>query len=47
MTKKDHIFRNYTNDRPLMYKEVYSALCDGFDELQKDFCGVQIVDRVA
>ena len=34
--KNDRVVRNYAYDMPGTYKEVYIALCDGFDEMQKD-----------
>lgn len=35
------VFRNYTYDRPAIFRDIYIALCDGFDELQLDeFQGV-------
>lgn len=34
------IFRNYASDNVAMYRDIYNALAEGFDELQKDFDGV-------
>ena len=34
------VFRNYASDTAIMYRNIYIALCEGFDELQKDFNGV-------
>jgi len=38
MDKK--LFRNYTHDLPAMMRDIYIALCKGFDEMQDDFDGV-------
>ena len=34
------LFRNYASDEPGMLRDVYTAICKGLDELQKDFDGV-------
>lgn len=40
-TKDSMLIRNYCSDTVLMYKDVYNALSDGFDEFQTD-CGVGV-----
>lgn len=35
-SKDKKLFRNYTCDDVAMYRDVYNALADGFDELQTD-----------
>lgn len=40
------IIRNYAADDVAMYRDVYNALSDGFDELQKDSDGVLKSDMI-
>lgn len=47
MSSKDKkIFRNYACDDVAMYRDVYNALADGFDELQTDSDGVLKSDMI-
>ena len=47
MSSKDKkIFRNYACDDVAMYRDVYNALADGFDELQTDLDGVLKSDMI-
>jgi hypothetical protein len=47
LNKETHIFRNYTSDKVAMYRDIYKALADGFDELQTDcFTGVSKSDMM-
>ena len=40
MKNRDKVFRNYAHDIPGTYLKIYQAMCDCFDEHQKDFDGV-------
>lgn len=35
------VFRNYAHDMPAYYRDLFKFICEGFDELQKDFDGVE------
>jgi len=34
------LIRNYAHDMPAMMRDIYIALCKGFDEMQNDYEGV-------
>lgn len=36
------VYRNYCSDKPAMYRDIYIAICECFDEHQKDEDGVDI-----
>jgi len=41
------LYRNYTCDYPKMYRDIHIAVCEAFDELQKDSDGVEYKDMLS